>query len=86
MKSILMEEFEIPNDSSEEAQDLLKRLLKKNPKERLGAIRDAAEISEHNFFKDIDFVKLERREIKPPFYKDKPFQFFDQNLVRKSTI
>ncbi|CAD8181455.1 unnamed protein product [Paramecium octaurelia] len=86
MKSILMEQFEIPNDLSEEAHDLLQKLLKKNPKERLGAIRDATEIQEHEFFKDIDFVKLERREIKPPFYNDKPFQFFDQNLVRKSTI
>ncbi|CAD8094161.1 unnamed protein product [Paramecium sonneborni] len=86
MKSILIEEFEIPDDISEEAQDLLKQLLKKNPQQRLGSVGDGKEIQKHDFFKDIDFVKLERREIKAPLYNDKPFQFFDQNLVRKSTI
>jgi len=43
------------------------QLLNRNPKHRLGAKRDAAELKEHPFFKDIDWSLLSRKEITPPF-------------------
>ncbi|CAD8047722.1 unnamed protein product [Paramecium primaurelia] len=81
-------DIEIPNYLSEEAIDLLKKLLNRNPDKRLGGQRGAQEIYEHPFFKDVDFQKIERKEIEPPFemQNERPFKFFDQNLIRKSSV
>lgn len=39
-----------------EARDLIFKLLNRNPKKRLGAgERDADELKEHQFFKDVDW-------------------------------
>ena len=47
----------MPNFISESAKDLLKGLLQRNPKNRLGGgERDAEEIKEHIFFKDVDLI------------------------------
>lgn len=40
---------------SEEAVDLLARLLNKNPEQRLGSKYGAEEIKQHPFFADIDW-------------------------------
>jgi len=45
------------------AADLLKRMLEKDPKDRIRA----EEIKKHLFFKTIDFTKLLMKEITPPF-------------------
>ncbi|CAK88379.1 unnamed protein product (macronuclear) [Paramecium tetraurelia] len=81
-------DIEIPQYLSEEATDLLKKLLKRNPRERLGLKRDAQEIYEHPFFKDVDFKKIGRKEIAPPveMQNERPFKFFDQNLIRKCSV
>ncbi|CAD8136863.1 unnamed protein product [Paramecium octaurelia] len=81
-------DIEIPEYLSEEAKDLLKKLLNKTPHERLGGQRDAQEIYEHPFFKDVDFQKIERKEIAPPveMQNERPFKFFDQNLIRKCSV
>ncbi|CAD8056077.1 unnamed protein product [Paramecium sonneborni] len=88
MEFATVKDIEIPSYLSEEAIDLLKNLLKRNPEERLGGQRDAQEIYEHPFFKDIDFQKIERKEIDPPYDlgNERPFKFFDQNLIRKSSV
>mmetsp|Transcript_30363 Transcript_30363/g.34501 ORF Transcript_30363/g.34501 Transcript_30363/m.34501 type:complete len:377 (+) Transcript_30363:45-1175(+) len=52
---------------SDEAKSLVKSLLEVNPKDRLGYTRGAREIKDHPFFAPIDWDKLYRREIKPPF-------------------
>jgi len=41
--------------------------LNRNPKHRLGAVRDAAELKEHAFFKDVDWDGLVKKLIPPPF-------------------
>ena len=65
---ILHEEVRLPATLSAPARDLLSQLLIKDPKYRLGGgERDGHEIMEHPFFYDIDFDKLFKREIKPPF-------------------
>jgi hypothetical protein len=43
------------------------QLLNRNPKHRLGAQRDAAELKEHPFFKTIDWDALARKHVTPPF-------------------
>lgn len=47
-----------------DAQDLLIKLLQKDPKERLS---EAADIKGHPFFKDIDWAKLLNKSYIPPF-------------------
>jgi serine/threonine protein kinase len=46
---------------TKEAKDLIKRLLTKDPKRRLGSKRGAAEIKEHSFFDCIDWELVEKR-------------------------
>jgi len=53
---------------SEDARSLLRGLLERNPKKRLGGgSGDVEEIKKHPFFKSIDWTKLENKEIEPPF-------------------
>lgn len=44
----------LPKNVSEECQDLLYKLLKRNPHERLGKIE--GDIRNHKFFEGIDWV------------------------------
>ena len=43
------------------------QLLTRNPKHRLGAQRDAAELKEHPFFTSIDWDALAQKQVTPPF-------------------
>jgi serine/threonine protein kinase SCH9 len=43
------------------------QLLNRNPKHRLGALRDAAELKEHPFFRTIDWNALLQKQLTPPF-------------------
>lgn len=53
---------------SEEAKDLLTSLLRRDPAKRLGSGPSGAqEIMDHPFFASIDFDKLLKREVEPPF-------------------
>ena len=80
----------IPDYISEDAKNLLRGLLQRDPKKRLGGgNRDAEEIKEHIFFKDIDWKKIYNKKIKPPpaiklvnnsmIVFDKPKYFADEN-------
>uniref|UniRef100_H2T7G9 non-specific serine/threonine protein kinase n=1 Tax=Takifugu rubripes TaxID=31033 RepID=H2T7G9_TAKRU len=58
----------MPQFLSLEAQSLLRMLFKRNPANRLGAGPDGVEeIKRHSFFSTIDWNKLYRRELQPPF-------------------
>ncbi|KAI7900986.1 kinase-like domain-containing protein [Cokeromyces recurvatus] len=65
-RKILQEPLRFPDDMSESAQDLLIKLLARDPNRRLGN-RGTDEIRNHSFFRSIDWVKLMRKEIQPPF-------------------
>ncbi|NXD91216.1 KS6A2 kinase, partial [Chaetorhynchus papuensis] len=68
MALILKAKLGMPQFLSIEAQSLLRALFKRNPANRLGAGFDGVEeIKRHPFFVTIDWNKLYRKEIKPPF-------------------
>ena len=50
---------------SDTAFDLIKKLCQTNVEERLG--KNVKDIKNHKFFEDIDWVKLEKKQITPPF-------------------
>ena len=52
---------------SDEAKDLLQKLLIKNQDERLGSKNGFNEIRAHPFFKGLDFTALEHRKIEAPY-------------------
>ena len=52
---------------SDEAKDIILRLLEKNPKNRLGSQSGIEEIKKHPFFAKIDFDLLEQKKIEAPF-------------------
>ena len=43
------------------------QLLQRDPLHRLGCIEDREPIRQHPFYSSIDWVKLEKRQIPPPF-------------------
>jgi len=49
---------------SEEAKDLISKLLQKDPTQRL---KTSEEVKKHPWFQPMDFEKLLRKEIEPPF-------------------
>ncbi len=70
-------------DISPQAKDIIRKLLEKNRKKRLGGANDIKEIIGHPFFADIDTDKLLRKELTPPYMaamdktKDYDLTFFD---------
>ncbi|CAJ0938338.1 unnamed protein product [Ranitomeya imitator] len=68
MTLILKAKLGMPQFLSKEAQDLLRALFRRNPTNRLGSGSDGAEeIKRHPFFSTIDWNRLYRRELSPPF-------------------
>ena len=67
-EKILKAKLVLPYFLSPDSKDLLTRLLRKEPKKRLGACmpKDMQSIKGHRFFRKIQWQKLERREIEPP--------------------
>ncbi|XP_051919440.1 ribosomal protein S6 kinase alpha-2 [Hippocampus zosterae] len=68
MALILKAKLGMPQFLSPEVQSLLRALFKRNPANRLGAGPDGVdEIKSHCFFASINWNKLYRKEIRPPF-------------------
>lgn len=65
---ILKCKLNLPPYLTQEARDLLKRLLKRNASSRLGAgPGDATEVQTHPFFRHINWEELLARKVEPPF-------------------
>lgn len=67
-EKIVKSKLSLPYFLSADAKDLLTRLLRKEPKKRLGfnMPKDMQTIKKHRFFRKIDWKKLEARELEPP--------------------
>ncbi len=67
-EKILKQKLSLPYYLSADAKDLLTRLLRKEPKKRLGSNmpKDLQTIKNHRFFRKINWKKLETRELEPP--------------------
>ncbi|XP_076003078.1 ribosomal protein S6 kinase alpha-2 [Genypterus blacodes] len=68
MALILKAKLGMPQFLSPEVQSLLRALFKRNPANRLGAGPEGVEeIKRHRFFSSIDWNRLYRKEMRPPF-------------------
>lgn len=85
---ILKAKLGMPQFISPNAQLLLRTLFKRNPANRLGANRGLDEIKEQLFFRSIDFDKLSRKEINPPFQpavtKSDDTYYFDKEYTSRT--
>ena len=72
---------------SEEAKDIIRKLLEKNPKKRLGSQNGIEEIKKHPFFADLDFDLIVQKKIPAPFIpeltNDTDVQYFDEEFTNE---
>ena len=65
-KNVYKKKIKIFEHFSLYSKDLVKKLLEYNPKKRIGY----EQIIKHPFFKDVDWGRIENKEIEPPFLPD----------------
>ncbi|KAL4507014.1 hypothetical protein ABPG72_001807 [Tetrahymena utriculariae] len=58
--------IKIPSNISSECQDIIQKLLNKNPKKRLGYKNDGKEIRNHSWFDGVDWDKVIQKKIPMP--------------------
>ena len=72
---------------SEDAKDVIRKLLEKNPKKRLGSQNGIEEIKKHPFFASIDFDLIVQKKIPAPFIpeltNDTDVQYFDEEFTNE---
>mgnify|MGYP000883667790 CR=1 FL=1 len=69
------------------SKDLISKMLEKNKDKRIGAKGGMDEIFSHPFFKEVDFVKMINKELKPPYMptiNDNELKYFDPKLQQHS--
>eukprot|EP00347_Sterkiella_histriomuscorum_P015416 403357105 len=65
-QNIMNNTLEIPEHVSPQCQDLLIKLLNKNPLKRLGSKHGAPELKSHSYFSDVDWQSVYERKLQPP--------------------
>lgn len=72
-------------ETTNDAKDIILRLLRKNPKQRLGSQADSLEVMNHPWFKDIDWALLIDKKLPSPFVPkvvgDSWLQNFDKDFT-----
>lgn len=67
-QNVLQRSVYYPKSISKEAKEVIKGLLHKDPASRLGAgLDEAIVIRSQAFFRRIDFDKVEKMEVQPPY-------------------
>ena len=64
---ILRQKIRFPNYFSRESIDIIKQLMQRNPKYRLGSRHGAKSVKVHIFFNSINWEQLYLRQVEPPF-------------------
>lgn len=88
---ILKCKLNLPPYLTQEARDLLKKLLKRNAASRLGAgPGDAGEVQAHPFFRHINWEELLARKVEPPFkpllQSEEDVSQFDSKFTRQTPV
>ncbi|XP_039237012.1 ribosomal protein S6 kinase beta-1 isoform X2 [Pipra filicauda] len=88
---ILKCKLNLPPYLTQEARDLLKKLLKRNAASRLGAgPGDAGEVQAHPFFRHINWDELLARKVEPPFkpllQSEEDVSQFDSKFTRQTPV
>ena len=65
-KNISENKLMFPEFFSEELKDLLKKMLDKDPKNRIGIQNDKSDLKNHEFFSDINWEDIMNKKVKPP--------------------
>lgn len=73
----------VPKNLTSEAKDLMKRLLCRNPMNRLGASSGAIEVKTHPFFKQIQWEEVYKRKLKPPVVELKDIGEVNEELTKQ---
>ncbi|PAV60219.1 hypothetical protein WR25_21469 [Diploscapter pachys] len=84
---VISEEVEYPEGEEalpQEAEDLIRKLLEKNPNERLGTLNGAPQLISHAFFDPLDFTTLLRQkaEFVPQLDNEEDTSYFDTRSDR----
>jgi len=70
-KQILTKRLKMPSYLSKEAHSILKGLMERNTKKRLGTGKNGAQdVKRHPFFKGMKWPNLKNKRIAPPFKPD----------------
>ncbi|XP_036816757.1 protein kinase C epsilon type [Oncorhynchus mykiss] len=92
-ESILHDDVLYPVWLSKEAVSILKAFMTKSPNKRLGCVITQGleeAIKVHPFFKDMDWVLLEQKRVKPPFKPriktKRDVNNFDQDFTREEPV
>lgn len=65
MENIIEHDLKVPKNISKYAQDLISKLLDKDPENRLGNKEGATEIKSHPWFGSINWTDVEMKKLKP---------------------
>ena len=79
LNNIICQKLVLPQFFSKSVKDLLKRLLEKKPEKRIGSLKGATEIKNHDFFKDVDWKEVFNKNLKPPLPSSKKLNLFAMN-------
>uniref|UniRef100_A0A3P9M8V2 Ribosomal protein S6 kinase beta-2 n=1 Tax=Oryzias latipes TaxID=8090 RepID=A0A3P9M8V2_ORYLA len=88
---ILKCKLNLPPYLTIDARELIKKLLKKNPAQRLGSGKaDAADIQKHSFFKQINWDDLLNKRVEPPYkpqlHSEEDVSQFDTRFTRQTPV
>ncbi|XP_015233796.1 PREDICTED: ribosomal protein S6 kinase beta-2 [Cyprinodon variegatus] len=88
---ILKCKVNLPPYLTVDARDLIKKLLKKNPSQRIGSGKgDAADIQKHPFFRHISWEELLNKRVEPPYkpqlHSEEDVSQFDTRFTRQTPV
>ncbi|CAL8329140.1 unnamed protein product [Merluccius merluccius] len=88
---ILKCKLNLPPYLTVDAKDLIKKLLKKSPAQRLGSSNmDCADIQKHPFFRHISWDDLLNKRVEPPYrpqlQSDEDVSQFDSRFTRQTPV